>query len=69
MGSVEETADLVEVQALSGHTDRVWSVSWSPNGNALASCSGDKTVRIWVKDGGAGSAGEWRCKVQLHSSF
>ena len=34
------------------HTDRVWSVSWSPNGSKLASASGDpfgddSTVRIW----------------------
>lgn len=33
--------------SLSGHTDRAWEVCWSPNGQTLASCSGDKTIRIW----------------------
>ncbi|KXS16177.1 WD40 repeat-like protein, partial [Gonapodya prolifera JEL478] len=31
-----------------GHTDRVWHCAWSPSGKELATCSGDKTVRIWA---------------------
>lgn len=45
---------LTLVQTLSGHSDRVWCCSWSPNGRAIATCSGDKTIRIWAeadKDG------------------
>ena len=30
-----------------GHTDRVTSVAWSPDGNYIASGSLDKTVQIW----------------------
>lgn len=32
---------------LEGHTDRVWHVSWDPTGNYLATCAGDKSIRIW----------------------
>ncbi len=34
-------------KVLRGHTNRVWSVSWSPLGDILASGSEDGTVRLW----------------------
>ncbi|PSC68890.1 DNA mismatch repair MSH4 [Micractinium conductrix] len=54
---------LEELQTLEGHTDRVWQVTWSPNGDMLASCSGDRTVRIWARD--AADAARWRCAAVL----
>jgi len=42
---------LRNVCLLHGHTeDRVWNLSWSPDGQYLASCGEDKIVRIWTFD-------------------
>ncbi|TYZ66997.1 hypothetical protein PybrP1_003887 [[Pythium] brassicae (nom. inval.)] len=38
-------ARLELVCALEGHRDRAWHVSWRFDGQLLASCSGDKTIR------------------------
>eukprot|EP00943_MAST-04B_sp_MAST-4B-sp1_P003033 g3033.t1 len=46
----KETHKLVPIATLSGHTDRVWSIDFSPDGTLLASCGGDKNVRIWAKE-------------------
>ena len=32
---------------LKGHTDSVYSIAFSPNGNMLASISADETIRLW----------------------
>lgn len=32
---------------LEGHTDEVWNLEWSHNGNYLATASKDKSVIIW----------------------
>ncbi len=37
---------------LEGHSDSVWSVSFSPNGEQLASGSSDKTIRLWDVESG-----------------
>ena len=43
------THTLRPLAVLEGHTDRVWCVSWSPLGKYLATCGGDKQIRIWSK--------------------
>ena len=44
-------AKMQELVTLPGHQDRVWCVAWNPAGSLLASCGGDKTIRIWGKEG------------------
>ncbi|KND03791.1 uncharacterized protein SPPG_01247 [Spizellomyces punctatus DAOM BR117] len=51
-------AKLELVAELTGHSDRVWSIAWHPTLPLLATCSGDKSVRIWKRDAGNGS---WGC--------
>ena len=36
-----------EIALLTGHTDRVLSVAFSPDGSTLASVSADNTIRFW----------------------
>lgn len=54
------SATIINVATLSGHTDRVWNVHWNHTGKSLASCGGDKAVRLW---GGEGKS--WVCKAIL----
>ncbi|KAK7794482.1 hypothetical protein R5R35_004706 [Gryllus longicercus] len=46
-----EMGKLDLIQTLSGHEGRVWNVCWHPQGNTLASCGEDKTIRLWFKEG------------------
>lgn len=49
-------------QAIKGHQDWVWQVAWSPDGSLLASCSGDKSVKLWGQPRGSQ---EWECVLEL----
>ncbi|MFB2891907.1 AAA-like domain-containing protein [Aerosakkonemataceae cyanobacterium BLCC-F50] len=40
-----------ERNSLSGHQNSVRSVSWSPDGQTLATASADKTVKLWNRQG------------------
>ena len=48
------------VETLKSHQDRVWSLAWNHKGDLLASCGGDKTIKIWGKEGE-----NWVCKSTL----
>ncbi|KCV71212.1 hypothetical protein H696_02163 [Fonticula alba] len=36
------------LDTLMGHEDRVWHAAWSACGRWLATCGGDRTIRIWA---------------------
>lgn len=63
----EGGCELKLLETLEGHSDRVWSLSWNPATGAagvplvFASCSGDKTVRIWEHTPSLSAS--WTCKV------
>eukprot|EP00041_Stephanoeca_diplocostata_P029748 m.886024 g.886024 ORF g.886024 m.886024 type:complete len:422 (-) comp23623_c1_seq8:2438-3703(-) len=50
-----------EIEELRGHSARVWDAQWNPTGTLLATCSGDKTIKIW----GQNIDGKWECKTTL----
>lgn len=57
-GSYDGTVRLWDVNQgeclsiLEKHTDRVWSVAFSPDGKTLASSSSDRTVKVWETSSG-----------------
>ncbi len=46
-----DAASGLELASLKGHTDRVSGLSFSPDGERLASASWDQTVKIWLGEG------------------
>jgi WD40 repeat protein len=42
-----DATDGSEITTLTGHTDTVTSVAFSPNGKTLATGGSDGTVRVW----------------------
>lgn len=60
--NMSDTA-LVGTQTLEGHTDRIWTLSWNPQGTVLASSGSDRTVRLWAQKDGC-----WVCTTVLADS-
>ncbi len=45
--------ELTLLHTLQGHQDRMWNLSVSPDGASLASCSEDRTIKVWDTASGA----------------
>ena len=69
-GSEDHTVKLWDINAgecrhtLEGHTSRIWSVAFNPQGNILASASEDHTVKLWDV-----STGQCLQTLQGHTSW
>ena len=57
-------AQHVSHKILTGHTDAVWKVVFSPDGRRLASGSGDNTIRLWD-----GVSGEHIATLEGHTGW
>lgn len=56
---------LKAMQDLKGHIDKIWTLSWNPQGNILASSGSDKVIRLWCQQG---QTQTWTCKAMLVGS-
>jgi WD40 repeat protein len=59
---------LQESQVLEGHDDRVWHVAFSLDGASIATCGGDKSIRIWSKSLETNREGQWVCGATLEEA-
>jgi hypothetical protein len=59
-------SSLQEIAILSGHSQPVWHAAWHPSGRLLATCSADKSIKLWAPSGDI--IGLWECKETQETS-
>lgn len=57
------------MNGIAGHDDRAWHIAWNPVRPLLASCSSDKTVRLYHYTKATDSASEGVPKFELNTSI
>eukprot|EP00215_Chloropicon_roscoffensis_P000483 CAMPEP_0198466996 /NCGR_PEP_ID=MMETSP1456-20131121/4373_1 /TAXON_ID=1461544 ORGANISM="Unidentified sp., Strain RCC1871" /NCGR_SAMPLE_ID=MMETSP1456 /ASSEMBLY_ACC=CAM_ASM_001119 /LENGTH=351 /DNA_ID=CAMNT_0044192977 /DNA_START=222 /DNA_END=1273 /DNA_ORIENTATION=+ len=48
-GSSSSTTESCVLAVLEGHRDRVWHVCWANAGDTIATCGGDRAIKLWRK--------------------
>ncbi|KAG6914612.1 hypothetical protein DXG01_016345 [Tephrocybe rancida] len=51
MANTSLTYTISPIATLQGHAERAWNIAWNPTRPILASCSADKTVRMYTYSG------------------
>lgn len=56
-----DDGDWSTIASLTGHESTVWAIDFDCTGNRLASCSDDRTLKIWEKSGSGEKDSTWTC--------
>eukprot|EP01127_Copromyxa_protea_P002252 TRINITY_DN12145_c0_g1_i1.p1 TRINITY_DN12145_c0_g1~~TRINITY_DN12145_c0_g1_i1.p1 ORF type:complete len:334 (-),score=60.66 TRINITY_DN12145_c0_g1_i1:37-1038(-) len=59
------TAQLIPLEETTGHEDHTWCVCWTKDGNLLASCGADKSIRLWNR---RQPDNKWVCRQTFESA-
>ena len=59
------TSKLELLCSLEGHSDRVWYAAVHPSRDLIATCGGDKSVRLWAPRRGGDRSSEWVCTAVM----
>lgn len=65
----DKTHSIKQIASLSGHEDRAWQVAWNPEQPIIASCSTDKSVRMFSYSTPSSATGEHDYRFALAATI